>query len=139
MTTTTQTEEPTEPEEGERLFHSHMWVNGTSLHFIIDSGSQNNLISTKVVKWLCMPTTPHPQPYNIGWLHRGRDLHVIQRCRLSYGINPFKDEVICDVSPMEVCEVLLGQHRCGSIVSFMSLDLVVSLLLWGVKSKEYWR
>ena len=27
------------PEEGEVLFHSQMWVKGTSLHFIIDSGS----------------------------------------------------------------------------------------------------
>jgi hypothetical protein len=38
--------EPDEPEEGERLFHSKMWVKGTPLHFIIDSGSHKNLIST---------------------------------------------------------------------------------------------
>jgi hypothetical protein len=31
--------EPDEQEEGERLFHSQMWVKGTPLHFIIDSGS----------------------------------------------------------------------------------------------------
>jgi hypothetical protein len=42
--------EPTYPEEGERLFHSHMWVKGTPLHFIVDSGSQKNLISVEVVK-----------------------------------------------------------------------------------------
>jgi hypothetical protein len=29
--------EPDEPEEGECLFHSQMWVKGTPLHFIIDS------------------------------------------------------------------------------------------------------
>ena len=34
-----QPEEPTNPEEGERLFHSQMWVKGTPLHFIVDSGS----------------------------------------------------------------------------------------------------
>jgi hypothetical protein len=28
---------------------------------------------------------------------------------LSHGINPFKDELLCDVSPLEVCNVLLGQ------------------------------
>jgi hypothetical protein len=33
-----------EPEEGECLFHSQMWVKGTLLHFIVDSGSQNILI-----------------------------------------------------------------------------------------------
>jgi hypothetical protein len=31
--------EPDEPKEGERLFHSQMWVKGTPLHFIVDKGS----------------------------------------------------------------------------------------------------
>jgi hypothetical protein len=108
-TATIQPEEPTDPEEGERLFHSQMWVNGTPLHFIVDSGSQKNLISVEVVKQLGFSTIPHPQPYNIGWLHQGRDLRVNQQCRLSYGIQHFKDEVLCDVSPLDVCDVLLGQ------------------------------
>jgi hypothetical protein len=86
-----------------------MWVKGTPLHFIVDSGSQKNIISAEVVKQLDFPTTPHPQPYNIGWLRQGQDLHVSQQCRLSYDIKPFKDEVLCDVSPLEVCDVLLGQ------------------------------
>jgi predicted aspartyl protease len=67
-TTTIQPEEPIDPEEGEHLFHSQMWVNGTPLHFIVDRGSQKNLISTEVIKQLGLSTTPHPHPYNIGWL-----------------------------------------------------------------------
>jgi hypothetical protein len=77
-TATIQPEEPTDPEEGEHLFHSQMWVKGTPLHFIVDSGSQKNLISAEVIKQLGLSTTPHPQPYNIGWLRQGRDLHVSQ-------------------------------------------------------------
>jgi hypothetical protein len=38
-TTKLQHGEPDEPEEGEHLFHSQMWVKGTLLHFIVDSGS----------------------------------------------------------------------------------------------------
>jgi hypothetical protein len=34
---TIQPEEPTDPEVGEHLFHSNMWVKGTPLHFIVDS------------------------------------------------------------------------------------------------------
>jgi hypothetical protein len=49
-TTAIQPEEPTDPGEGECLFHSQMWVKGTPLHFIVDSGSQKNLISTEVIK-----------------------------------------------------------------------------------------
>jgi hypothetical protein len=49
-TTTIQPEEQIDPEEGEHLFHSQMWVKGTPLHFIVDSGSQKNLISAEVIK-----------------------------------------------------------------------------------------
>jgi hypothetical protein len=31
--------EPEEPEEGERLFHSQVWVKGAPLHFIFNNGS----------------------------------------------------------------------------------------------------
>ena len=44
-TATIQPEEPTYIEEGEHLFHSQMWVKCNPLHFIVDSGSQKNLIS----------------------------------------------------------------------------------------------
>jgi hypothetical protein len=45
-----QKKEPEDPEEAERLFHSQMWVKGSPLQFIVDSGSQKNLISEEVVK-----------------------------------------------------------------------------------------
>ena len=53
---------------------------------------------------------PHLHPYTIGWLCQGSYLRVIQQCRLTYNINPFKDEVLCDVAPLEFCDVLLVQH-----------------------------
>eukprot|EP00253_Pinus_taeda_P010613 PITA_10613 len=59
-TTKVQKNEPEDPKEGELLFHSQMWVKGSLQQFIVDSGSQKNLISVEVVKWLGLPTTPHP-------------------------------------------------------------------------------
>jgi hypothetical protein len=50
VTAAIQPEEPTDPEEGEHLFNSQMWVKGTRLHFIVDSESQKNLISAELVK-----------------------------------------------------------------------------------------
>jgi hypothetical protein len=44
-TTKVQPSKPEEPKEGERLFHSWMWVKGAPFHFIVDSGSKKNLIS----------------------------------------------------------------------------------------------
>jgi hypothetical protein len=43
------------------------------------------------------------------WMAPPSDFHVNQQCRLSYDINPFKDEVLCDVAPLEVCDFILGQ------------------------------
>eukprot|EP00253_Pinus_taeda_P006139 PITA_06139 len=104
-----QEEEPKDPAEEECLFHSQMWVKGSLIQFIVDSGSQKNFISAEVVKRLGLPTTAHPQPYTIRWLHQGRDLRVSQQCCLPYNIKPFTDEVLCDIAPFEVCDVLLGQ------------------------------
>src|ERR1700721_904457 len=86
-----------------------MWVKGLLLQFIVDSGNLKNLISPEVVKWLGLLTTLHPQPYSIEWLHEGRDLKVRQQCCLPHSIKPFIDEVLCDVTPLDVCDVLLGQ------------------------------
>jgi len=70
-TTKIQKEELKDPEEEEHLFHSQMWVMGSLLQFIVDSGSQKNLISAEVMKQLGLPTTAYPQPYTIRWLHQG--------------------------------------------------------------------
>jgi hypothetical protein len=86
-----------------------MWVKGAPLHFIIDTGSQKNLISIEFIKRLDLPMTPHSQLYTIGWLHQGRDICINQQCCLPYDINPFKYEVLCYIYPLEVCDVLLGK------------------------------
>jgi hypothetical protein len=125
-----QPEEPIDPEEGEHIFHSHMWVKGTPLHFIVDSGSQKNLTSAEVVKELGLSTTPHLQPYNIRWLRQGQDLCVSQQCQLSYDIQAFKDEVLCDVSPLDVFDVLLDQPymwKCHVVYESRPHNVIVSL------------
>jgi hypothetical protein len=107
-----------------------MWLKGTPLHFIVDSRSHKNLISAEVIKQLGLSTTPHPQPYNIRLLRQGRDFHVRQQCRLSYDIHCFKDEVLCDVSPLDVCDILLGQPymwKCHAIYESRPRSVIISL------------
>ena len=48
-TTHIQIEDPEESEAEECLFHSQMWVKGMPLHFVVDNGSQKNLISAEVI------------------------------------------------------------------------------------------
>ena len=70
-TTKIQKEEPEDSEEEEHLFHSQMWVKGSPLQFIVDGGSQKNLISVEVMKQFGLLTIAHPQPYTIEWIHQG--------------------------------------------------------------------
>jgi hypothetical protein len=91
---------------------------------------QSAKIPAKVVKQLGLSKTPHPQPYNIGWLRQGRDLCVSQQCQLSYDIHPFKDKVLCDVAPLDVCDVLLVQPymwKRHAIYKSRSRSVIVTL------------
>jgi hypothetical protein len=107
-TTKLQPGEPDEPEEGERLFHSQMWVKGTPLHFIIDSVARRTSSQQRSSSgWPCRQCRTHnPTPLDGSTKEA---ISISQQCRLSYDIKPFKDEVLCDVAPLEVCDVLLGQ------------------------------
>jgi hypothetical protein len=74
--------------------------------------------------------TPHPHPYTIEWLFQGRDLCVSQQCCLPYGINPFKDKVLCDISPLEVFDVLLGQPylwKCHVVYEYRPRSVIITL------------
>ena len=74
--------------------------------------------------------TLHPQPYTISWLHQGRDLCVSQQWHLPYGIKPFKNEVLCDISPLEVCDVLLGQPylwKCHVVYESIPCSVIIIL------------
>jgi hypothetical protein len=70
-------------------------------------------------------------PYTIGWLHQGRDLHVIQQFLLPYDMKPFKDEVLCDISPLELCDVLLGQPylwKCHTVYESKPHNIIITLV-----------
>lgn len=61
------------------------------------------------MKQMGLPTTTHLQSYTIGWLQQAWDLCMRQLCHLLHNIKPFPNEVLCDVSLLEVCDLLLGQ------------------------------
>ena len=52
-------------DEGEHLFHPQMWVKGSLLQFIVNSGNQKNLILLEVMKWLGLLNTIYLQSYTI--------------------------------------------------------------------------
>eukprot|EP00253_Pinus_taeda_P025282 PITA_25282 len=89
-------EEENTPEKGESLM-------------IIDSGSTDNLVSKEAVEKLKLKTRRHPTPYKVSWLQKGHQLLVSEQCELEFQVGKYKDKVVCDVMPMDVCHILLGR------------------------------
>jgi len=66
-------------------------------------------VSQDLVERLCLPTTPHPHPYQLGWVRKdGPRLTISQCCAVTFAIGPFRDTVVCDVSPLDCADLLLG-------------------------------
>ena len=47
-----------------------------SIHLIVDNGSEKNFVSEDLMKKLGLVTTPHPYPYNIGWMKDRQELRI---------------------------------------------------------------
>jgi hypothetical protein len=75
----------------------------------VDNGSTNNLVSTKMVENMELETVAHPIPYRVSWLQKGHQVNVTKQCLVEFKIGGYKDEILCDVLPMDVCHLLLGR------------------------------
>jgi hypothetical protein len=122
--------EPDEPEEVERLFHSKMWLKCTPLHFIVDSGNHKNLILVGVFKRLS-PTD------NIR-THNPTPLDGFAKEAISTSTNTVDCRTSSSPSKTRYCVMLLlskfvmffwANLIYGNVMLYMSLGLVVLLLL----------
>jgi hypothetical protein len=74
----------------------------------MENGSTYNLVSTKMVENLELQTIEHPSPYRVSWLQKGHQVNVTKQCLVEFKIGGYRDEILCDVIPMDVCHLLLG-------------------------------
>jgi len=93
----------------ENIFHSRCQINNKTCSLIIDSGSCVNVASTKVVDILGLKTIPHAKPYNLSWLSEEGEIKVDKQVLINFSIGNYKDEVLCDLVPMEATHILLGR------------------------------
>jgi hypothetical protein len=101
--------EAKEPVQRNSLFRTACKTKDRVCKVIIDSGSTDNLVSTEMVEKLELETTAHPNPYKVSWLQKGHQVMVSRQCNVEFKIGGYKDEILCDVIPMDVCHVLLGR------------------------------
>jgi hypothetical protein len=76
---------------------------------IVDSGSTDNLVCTEMVEKMQLDTVAHPSPYKVLWLENGHQVIVTKQCLVEFKIGGYKDEILCDVIPMDLCHLLLGR------------------------------
>jgi hypothetical protein len=97
------------PTQRSRLFRTACKTKDRLCKVIVDSGSTNNLVSIEMVEKLELETIEHPIPYRVSWLQKGHQVNVTKQCLVEFKIGGYKDEILCDVIPMDVCHLLLGR------------------------------
>ena len=129
-----------------RVFYTRANISGSKgqLLVIVDSGCTDNLISEEVVKQMKWQTTPHPQPYAMGWVNEGHEVLVNRQVMVPFEIGTYREEVQCDVFPMGVCDLLLGRpwqydrdilHE-GKINTYTVRMAGKSVRLWPMTSED---
>jgi hypothetical protein len=128
-TTKLQPSEPDEPEEGECLFHSQMWVKGTPLHFIMDRVARRTSSQQR---------SSSGWPYQQHHTHNPTPLDGSAKEAISASANNVDYHMTSSPSKMRYCVMFLlskfvmlfwANLIYGNIMLYMSLGLVVLLLL----------
>nr|GEW86648.1 Gag-Pol polyprotein, putative [Tanacetum cinerariifolium] len=92
------------------IFYTWCTCIGKVCNVIIDGASCSNVVATSMVEKLQLKTKDHPRPYNIHWIRKGNKAKVNKRCLIHFSIGKnYKDEVWCDVVPMDTVHLLLGR------------------------------
>lgn len=60
-----------------------------------------------MVDKLKLKRLPHANPYKVSWLNKGQQVLVDEQSWAEFEIE-YKDRILCDVIPMDACNLLLG-------------------------------
>ena len=91
------------------LFKKVCKAEGKCYKLIIDSGSTDNFVSTKMVDKLNLKRTIHPKPHRVAWMQIGHQVLVSEQWKVNFHIEIYQDEIKCDIIEMDACHVLLGR------------------------------
>ena len=101
--------EAKEPAQRRNLFRTVCNSKGKFCKLVIDSSSTDNLVSTEMVDKLKLEKIVHPTPYKVLWLQKGHQIIVTEQCKVEIQIGTYKDVILCDVMPMDVCHIFQGR------------------------------
>ncbi|KAJ9542817.1 hypothetical protein OSB04_029323 [Centaurea solstitialis] len=129
-------------EEKEELFTLKIQVKQEVIEAIVDTGSQKNLISASLVERLGLVTTPHPRPYSLGWIQKDVDMQINRQCKVRFAItNQYIDDILCEVVPLDIYQVIFGSPYHGSGMLYISVvhksinSRRMELSIWSTKTR----
>ncbi|PKI66068.1 hypothetical protein CRG98_013563 [Punica granatum] len=93
----------------ENIFYTGCHVKDRVCGLIVDGGSCVNVASKLMVDKLGLHTQKHPKPYKLQWLNECGEVKVNKQVLVSFCIEKYRDEILCDVVPMSASHVLLGR------------------------------
>ncbi|KAI5657882.1 hypothetical protein M9H77_26675 [Catharanthus roseus] len=96
-------------EQRENIFHSKCKVEERIANLIIDSGSCVNMANAYLVEKLKIPTTKYDKLYKLHWLNNSGEIKMLRQVVVPIEMGAYKDEILCDVEPMQACHLLLGR------------------------------
>ena len=92
------------------IFYTRCTSHGKVCNVIIDGKNCENIVAENIVEKLQLKTEAHPHPYKLNWLNKGNTVKVNKHCLIQFSIGSnYKNEVLCDVVPTNVCHFLLGR------------------------------
>ena len=90
------------------IFYTLIRCGETLMKMVIDDGSTMNVVAEFAIKRCCLKVESHPHPFKVAWVNKA-NLTVTHKCKVSIQICGYKDEILCDVLPMDVAHILLGR------------------------------
>lgn len=92
------------------IFQSTCTISGKVCTFVVDPGSCDNLLSEEAVQKLGLKIENRSKPYKLQWLKKGGEVTISKRVLVTFSVGTtYKDNVWCDVVPMDACHLLLGR------------------------------
>ena len=79
-----------------KLFRTRCTMQWSLCDIIIDSRSQENIISKNVMEKLQLEMETHPMPHAIGWINEVSGIQMNEHCKVFFSISKYNFEVYYD-------------------------------------------
>jgi len=102
--------QPEQPNDWRRtaIFQTCIKIENKSCKVIVDNDSCINVVASKLITTLGMKPVKHPNPYKVTWIDT-TSIDVQKRCQIPTQFATYTDNVWCDMPPMNVGHIILGQ------------------------------